>query len=110
MDRTSIKVLKYIKKNAGSVRSEQIIEKFGSNGVQSLSMLYREGYLSRSFAGTGAKEILCNIYRLQPAGRDFLEHKFWNDFDKWVTRGAAFVGFITGVTSLFLHIIGYNAG
>lgn len=121
MDRTSVKVLKYINKQDDPVSDDQVMEKYGSKGQQSLSMLYQEGYLSRGIgqtiyycdAATGKSETktkLNNLYSIEPPGRDFLEHKFWNDFDRWVTRGAAIVGFVTGMISLIMHLIGYNAG
>lgn len=88
MDRTSVKVLKYINKKDGSVRAEQIAEKFGDNGTQSLSMLCQEGYLSRSLERTGAQEILCNVYYIEPHGRDFLEHRFGDILDKWLGRAS----------------------
>ena len=121
MDITSVKVLKYISKQNDPVSAEQIMEKYGTRGNQSLSMLYQENYLSRGIAKTmyyhntetgraESKTIPNNMYAIEPLGRDFLEHKFWNDFDRWLTRGAAFVGLITGVASLIMHLIGYNAG
>lgn len=96
MDRTSVKVLRYIKKNAGSVSSENIIEKFGSDGVQSLSMLCDESYLSCSLERTGHQETLCNIYRLEPHGRDFLENRFGDIFDKWLSRANAILPILGG--------------
>ena len=121
MDKTSVKVLRYINKQNNPVSAEQIEEKYGFKGRQSLSMLCDGNYLSRGIgktmfyhdAATGkpaSKVILNNMYSMEPLGRDFLEHKFWNDIDRWLTRGTAFIGFITGVISLIMHFIGYNAG
>lgn len=106
MDRTSVKVLRYIKKNGESVRVEQIVEKFGSSGTQSLSMLCSEDYLSRSFERADPLAPPCNIYYMEPKGRGFLQRKFWDDFDRWITRAAALIGLITGAASLILHLIG----
>ena len=72
MDRTSVKVLKHINKKSGPVLAEQIAEKFGDKGTQSLSMLCREGYLSRSLEKSVMPEILTNAYYIEPLGRDFL--------------------------------------
>lgn len=96
MDRISIEVLKYINKKDGHVLAEQIAGEFGEKGMQSLSMLYHEGYLSRSLertttepdavTGKSEMELLTNVYRIEPLGRDFLEHRFGNAFDKWLGR------------------------
>lgn len=112
MDRTSVKVLKYINKQNSPVSAEQIMEKHGTKGEQSLSMLCQEGYLSRGIgktmyyhnAATGraeSKTIPNNMYSIEPLGRDYLEHKFWNDFDKWLVRLCAIWGAVTGTIALF---------
>ena len=93
MDRTSVKVLKYINKKAGHVFADEITVKFGDKGTQSLSMLYHEGYLSRSLERAGTPEILTNAYYVEPLGRDFLEHRLGNTFDKWLSRA-------NGITSI----------
>lgn len=97
MDRTSVKVLKYINKQNRAVLAEQVTEKFGDKGSQSLAMLYHEGYLSRSLEQTvihsntdteelESKTVLTNVYYIEPLGRDFLEHRFGNTFDRWLGR------------------------
>ena len=96
MDRTSVKVLTYINKKSGPVLTEQITEKFGDKGTQSLSMLYNEGYLSRSLERTGTAEILTNAYYIEPLGRDFLEHRFGNMFDKWLGRANGIASILGG--------------
>lgn len=96
MDRTSVKVLKYINKNTGPVFTEQITEKFGDKGTQSLSMLYHEGYLSRSLERSGTPETLTNAYYIEPLGRDFLEHRFGDIFDKWLGRAGAIFPILGG--------------
>lgn len=96
MDRTSVKVLKYINKKDGSVRTEQIIEKFGNNGAQSLSMLCDEGYVSRSIERTGTEGSLCHVYYIEPLGRDFLEHRFGDMFDKWLGRANGIFSILGG--------------
>ena len=106
MDRTSVKVLKYINKKDAPVFAEQIAEKFGERGTQSLSMLYHEGYLSRSLertttgtnavAGKSETEILTNAYYIEPLGRDFLEHRFGNVFDKWLGRANGIFSILGG--------------
>lgn len=117
MDKTSVKVLKYINKQDNPVSADQIIEKYGSKGKQSLFLLCQGNYLSRGIDKTvyyhnpttgraDSKAILNNMYSIEPLGRDLLEHKFWNDFDRWLTRGTAIIGFVTGVISLILHFIG----
>lgn len=96
MDRTSIKVLKYINKKSGPVLTEQITEKFGDKGTQSLSMLYHEGYLSRSLKRSGTPETLTNAYYIEPLGRDFLEHRLGNTFDKWLGRANGIASILGG--------------
>ena len=112
MDRTSIKVLKFIGKQSAPVSSDVVIAKFGTPGEQSLSQLCEERYISRgvsktwlyhnSATGTSETKTTPNsMYTIEPLGRDFLEHKFWNDFDKWLVRLCAIWGAITGTIALF---------
>lgn len=121
MDKTSLKVLRYIKKQDKPVSREAISQKYGIKGEQSLSQLDTDNYISQGskYAGitknsiTGrveTKNIPNGMYVIEPKGRDFLEHKFWSDYDKWITRITALFGFITGIISLVLHFIGQNAG
>lgn len=117
MDKTSVKILKYLKKRNRPVSADEISQKFGSIGEQSLSHLDSIRYISQGFRYGGitrnpvtGRAETCDVpdgqYKLEPPGRDFLEHKFWNDFDRWITRATAFIGFVTGVLSLILHLIG----
>ena len=96
MDRTSVKVLKYIKQKDGAVCAEQIIKKFGRSGAQSLSMLCDEEYLSRSLERMGPEQALCTVYYIEPRGRDFLEHRFGDIFDKWLGRASAIFPILGG--------------
>lgn len=96
MDRTSVKVLKYIKKNGGSVSSDQIIAKYGRDGAESLSLLCEEGYLWRGLERTGPQEVLCDVCCLLPRGRGFLQGRFWELFDKWLNRTNAILPILGG--------------
>lgn len=96
MDRTSVKVLKYIKKNGGLVSSEIILEEFGNDGAQSLKMLCDEGYLSRGLERIGSQETLCDVCRLLPHGYGFLQDRFWDLFDKWLNRTNALIPILGG--------------
>lgn len=117
MDRTSIKVLRYIEKQENAVPRDEITKKYGTKGTQSLSQLDTDKYISQGskYAGiyrnplTGraeTRDIPDGQYVISPKGRDFLEQKFWNDFDKLITRATALIGFVTGIISLVLHFIG----
>ena len=107
MDRTSIEVLKYINENGGTVSADQIAKKYGTKGEQSLSMLCKQEYVSRGIkktviylnAATGnteTKVIPSNMYSIEPLGRDFLEHRFWNLFDKWLGRANGVLSILGG--------------
>ena len=112
MDRTSVKVLKFIRKQAVPVSADVIVAKFGTPGEQSLSRLCEGKYISQGIAktwlyhngatGTSETKAVHNaMYTIEPLGRDFLEHKFWDDFDKWLVRLCAIWGAITGTIALF---------
>lgn len=112
MDKASVKVLKYIKKHDGPIRRDEISQKFGKIGEQSLSHLVSSHYISQGekYSGIAKNPVTGRVetrsvpngeYSIEPLGRDFLEHKFWNDFDRWVTRICAIWGAITGTLALF---------
>lgn len=116
MDRVSIKVLRYLKKQDKAVSRDAVAQKYGAKGEQSLSQLSVDNYISQGvkYAGisrnpvTGraeTKNAPNGMYTIEPKGRDFLEHRFWNGFDRWITRATALIGFATGLISLIMHFI-----
>ena len=116
MDRTSLKVLRDIKKRGEPVLREIILQKYGTEGEQSLSQLDTDNYISQGFKSVGVaknpvtgrmepRNIPNGMYVIAPKGRGFLAHKFWNDIDKWITRSAALVGLVTGIISLIMHFV-----
>ena len=116
MDSLSIRILKELNKSNGPMSYDQLTFLYGKNAPRSISYLTSEKYISEGtmYGGivrdpvTGRANTV-NVpngkYKISALGKDFLQHLFLNEFDKWMTRIAAFVGAITGVVSLVLHFI-----
>lgn len=111
MDKTSVKILRYIKRHGPHVSAKVIEDKFGKEAKSSISYLESQKYIKsqRRLAGpgVGGKPVFLStgIYEIDSPGRDFLQHKLGNDFDRWITRIASIVGAITGITALIGEIV-----
>lgn len=114
MDKLSVRVLKQIHKNGDSLLESSIYKKYGDPALPTLRFLKDEKYIriekcdrvsynrGNSRDPNYFKE---NLYALEPKGKDYLQHEFWDDFDHWITRISAIVGAITGIASLIMHFI-----
>lgn len=96
MDKTSVKVLLYMNSQSQPVSAEKISEKYGSNGTQSLKMLHAAEYISRRIEKDEPSGSFVHVYELEPLGRDFLEHRFGNLFDKWLSRANGLIPILGG--------------
>lgn len=116
MDKVSVKVLRMIRKASKPISRDEVEQKFGESGVQSLRQLQSDKFISQGTKhggvamnqATGRLEpakIPNGLYSIEPKGRLYLEQKFWNDFDRLVTRLTALVGFFSGITALIMHFI-----
>ena len=114
MDKLSIKILKHLNEQKESLHRDKIIEQFGPGAFKSLDNLQKTGHIKQgskyggisSDPATGRARTV-NVpdgqFEIDSPGLDFLQHRFWNCFDKWITRITAIIGFITGLFSLILH-------
>lgn len=107
MDKTSIKVLKYLKKQSDPVSKGSIVEKFGKNAGKSLDYLKANGFIregrrfvSVSFDDNTGRAIHNygpnEMFEIDSAGLDFLQHKPGNDFDHWLNRLSIILSILGG--------------
>lgn len=116
MDKTSVKILKYLKDKNEPIEESEIILQCGAGASDSLEYLakneyVKEGYMYgcvRTNQSTGRVETY-NVpngkYKIVSAGRSYLSHRVGNGIDKWITRISAIIGLITGILSLILHFL-----
>ena len=112
MDKLSLKVLRRICKSGGELTESAIYQKFGNDALSSLKFLCKNNYISssqynRSRYNQGSKHAPhyaadC-LYAIEPPGKAYLEHWFWNTYDPWLTRIIAIWGAITGTLALILR-------
>lgn len=111
MDKLSVRVLKHIHKNGDSLHESAVYKKYGDQALSSLRFLRKNGYISSSqynrTSYNRAGRLHPNyvpdcVYTIEPPGREYLQHWFWNTFDPWLTRILAIWGAITGTLALFL--------
>lgn len=116
IDKTSVKVLKYLNGKKDPVEESEIISEFGPDASDSIEYLLKNDYIKEGlkFGGTRPDPITgrattFNVpngkYKIVSTGRAYLSQRFWNGIDKWVTRISAIIGLITGVLSLALHFL-----
>ena len=114
MDSLSIKILKELNKSNKPVTYEQLTFLYGAHAPRSIAFLTSEKYITEGTKYGGisrdpatGRVATVNVpngkYEISAIGKDFLQHLVLNEFDKWITRIAAFVGAITGIISLVLH-------
>lgn len=102
MDKTSVKILRYIKRHGPHVSAKVIEDKFGKEAKSSISYLESQKYIKsqRRLAGpgVGGKPVFLStgIYEIDSLGRDFLQHKFGNDFDRWLNRISIILSILGG--------------
>lgn len=115
LDSLSLKILKELKSKPEPVSEKELIFLFGKETEKSLNYLCSEKYITQGIKYGGitrdpvtgrATTVNCpnGMYSISAFGKDFLQHFFLNEFDKWITRIAAFVGAVTGIISLILHV------
>lgn len=116
IDKTSVKILKYLKDKKEPVEESVIISECGPNASDSLEYLVKNGYIKEGFKFGGTRpdpitgrattfNVPNGKYKIVSTGRAYLSQRFWNGIDKWVTRISAIIGLITGVLSLVLHFL-----
>lgn len=95
MDKLSVKILRYLKEEARPVHINEIVAKFGAESTKAVAYLKDNNYASEGkrvsgIEGTNGNRTLRYrsdlTFSLSPLGKDFLEHKFGNDFDRWLNR------------------------
>lgn len=109
MDKTSVQILKYLKKQAKAVSKESIVERFGECALASVEYLLDLGYIEetkslyagRTVGGDLTQKRANGKYRLKGAGLVYLECRISNSVDQWFTRIMALIGTITGIIALF---------
>lgn len=112
MNRLSIKVLRFIKKQSEPVSKDVIISKFGNDAVESIRFLEKEEYIKagkkiyphRNLNGQHEIFISNGKYEIAALGLDFLQHKPGRDFDRWLTRIIAIWGALTGTAALLIEL------
>lgn len=117
MEKLAVKILRYLKKQSSPVPLSVLTQKYGCAAERAVTFLDENGFVSQGSeyfphetdAGT-AYFVKDGKFSIASSGCSYLEHKFADDFDRWITRGTAVIGFVTGVISLILHLIGYSAG
>lgn len=116
IDKTSVKVLKYLNSKKDPVEESEIISEFGPDASDAIEYLLKNDYIKEGlkFGGTRpdpttGRATTFNVpngkYKIVSTGRAYLSQRFWNGIDKWVTRISAIIGLITGVLSLALHFL-----
>ena len=116
MDRESLKMLRYLKKENKPISRDVLKEKYGTSANDSISYLLKMGYIKQGTISSGVtrdpstglvkvKDWPNGMFEVDSPGKDYLQHKLGNDFDRWITRVTAIIGFITGVWSLILHFL-----
>lgn len=112
LEKIAVKILRQLDKEESSVSRKSIIEKYGSKASGALSFLEKEHYIKQGSVfmphqnANGRAFYMPNgEFEIDSIGRDYLQHKFWNDFDRWATRICAVVGAITGIASLVWQVI-----
>lgn len=112
MDKLSVRVLKHIHKGGDFLHESDVYRKFGYPALSSLKFLCKTGYISSSEHNRvrynqGSKlhpnYVADCVYTIEPPGKAFLQHWFWNTFDPWLTRVLAIWGAITGTLALILR-------
>lgn len=107
MDNKSVKVLAYLKGQTDPVSKEQIIKEFGSDAAKSLAYLKENRFITEgsmpvsvSFdhvTGRATHNYGPNsMFEIASEGLDFLQHKPWNDFDRWLNRFSLLFSIIGG--------------
>lgn len=94
MDRLSINVLRYLKKQNNPILKETITEKYGTQASKSLRYLEDNGYIKSGkelfphLTENGKRTMFVSDgkYEITSLGIDFLQHKPGNDFDRWLNR------------------------
>lgn len=97
MDRISVKILKYLKKENKAVSRETIVDLFGKGANKSLEYLEKEDYIQegREYIEMLLRDInhrqrydyrRNSMFEITSEGLDFLEHKPGRDFDHWINR------------------------
>ena len=95
MDKMSVKILRFLKREAKPVHLNTIVKEFGQEASKSLVYLKDSGYISEGQRVAGVEGTVGNhtlryksdlTFSITSLGHDFLEHKFGNDFDRWLNR------------------------
>lgn len=104
MNRLSIRVLRHIKKQTSPIAKDAIVAQFGDGAIESIRYLREEGYIRSGKVicphrtSDGRHEIYApdGKYEITAQGLDFLQHKFGNDFDKWLNRISILLSILGG--------------
>lgn len=116
MDKSSVKVLRYLKDKKEPVAESEILSKCGANASDSLEYLVKNDYIKEGFKFGGTRtdqttgrattfNVPNGKYKIASSGRSYLSQRAWNGIERWVTRISAIIGLITGVLSLVLHFL-----
>lgn len=116
MDKTSLKVLKYLNSKKEPAEESEIISECGPNASDSIEYLIKNDYIKEGFTFGGTRpdpitgrattfNVPNGKYKIVSTGRTYLSNRIWNGIDQWVTRISAIIGLITGVLSLVLHFL-----
>lgn len=107
MDKTSIKVLKYLKKQSDPVSKGSIVKNFGKDAGKSLDYLKANGFIreGRRFVSVSFNDNTGRatynygpneMFEIDSTGLDFLQHKPGNDFDHWLNRLSIILSILGG--------------
>lgn len=94
MDKLSIKVLRYLKKQSEPIPKDAIIKEFGSRAAESIRYLEGAEYIKsgKSFVpylnnnGSRASFVSNGKYEIASLGLDFLQSRPGKIFDGWLSR------------------------
>ena len=113
MDRLTVKVLKYLRKQNEPVCLDKILDLYGKTAQKSIEYLESQGYATdkKVFGGMEYRNgkprpafVSNRFWEITSKVIDFIQHKPGQDFDRWATRLVAIWGAITGTIALLLEL------